>query len=87
MQDTYQRYLRDTFHHLREMLAKARERRIASNSNDGVEAGYELGLVEAVALLLHQADAFGLERASLAMEDFDPYVENLGMKPLTPPKG
>jgi hypothetical protein len=75
-------YIHDTFTILRDMAVKAHDAVTESGKLDGIDAGYELPLVNVLALLQHQADAFGIERATLGMDAFDPFVDVLGLKPM-----
>lgn len=72
-------YIRDMFKILR---AKAHTATTDSGKLDGIDAGYELALVNVLMLLQHQADAFAIERADVGMDGFDPLVDVLGLKPL-----
>jgi hypothetical protein len=75
-------YIHDTFVILREMAVKAHKAVADCGKADGIEAGYELALVNVLAILQQKADSFGIERATVGMDAFDPYVDVLGLKPM-----
>ena len=64
--DIYQNYLIDLATLLREQYVDR------SRQNDDFERGHRTALMSVLSLMIQQADAFGIERASIGLADFDP---------------
>jgi hypothetical protein len=67
---TASNYLRDLGPLLLELASRAKDD--AARSGDAYERGRQMGLYEAVCLLVQQADAFGLSREQVGLGDVDP---------------
>ena len=67
--DVYQNYLLDLSTLLRNQYAER------SPQPDDFERGYRMALMSVLSLMIQQADAFGIDRASIGLGGFDPERE------------
>ena len=61
----------------RELLEKAKTARIAAANSD-YDKGRQYALYEIISLMIQQADAFGIDKATLGLADVDPERDLLG---------
>lgn len=80
--DTLKGYIRDLAYLLRERGSQAARDYVESTSpfDEGRESTYR----EILAVMQHQAEAFGLEREELCLANFDPLAGDLGPPPPEP---
>ncbi len=79
MSQTVDNYLLDLGALLRERALEAKAQASASvgTAEHQFELGRSIAYYEVLSLLTQQADAFGLPRAALSLEDFDPDADLL----------
>ena len=68
--------LPDVIKELRSMAAAAKA---DATTGSGFKKGRQFGLYEALSLISDEADAFGLDRVELGLDDFDADKEVLGI--------